>query len=282
MLSRRIIRQRLSRIARKERSASKTNYVEYKAAHQPSRFSSIYAVVVSVVSALFVVLSVVIQNYITSAQLTATFDVLRIGEENRVFSEYLADAQTLCSTFVPQQIKDNYEVAFADKDGNIFENVDGDIARLVIARRQIDYTEVTNFRPERWSITNTSTFVKMTHLYSLLQRQPEGEQMKITFDFINAYSIAKAKIDNAFRDNVSMDELATLYVNGEAECYSSLVFAVTAFVHRQYFNGTRIELRLLPNADEGHARSALSAFSKSPSPRRGVGGEGIKGASSVP
>jgi hypothetical protein len=49
------------------------------------------------------------------------------------------------STFVPQQIKDNYEVALADKDGNIFENVDGDIARLVIARRQIDYTEVKNF-----------------------------------------------------------------------------------------------------------------------------------------
>ena len=79
--------------------------------------------------------------------------------------------------------------------------------------------------------------------------------MKITFDFINAYSIAKAKIDNAFRDNVSMDELATLYVNGEAECYSSLVFAVTAFVHRQSFNGTRIELRLLPDADEGHAEA---------------------------
>ncbi|MDR6665244.1 hypothetical protein [Rhizobium sp. 1399] len=86
---------------------------------------------------LFVVLSVAIQNYITSAQLTATFDVLWIGEENRVFSESLADAQHVCTAANQGQLRGRYEVALADKDG--------DIARLVIARRQIDYTEVKNF-----------------------------------------------------------------------------------------------------------------------------------------
>lgn len=222
-----------------------------------STLLSVVARATTILSVLFSTALSLVAIYISLSQTTATYDAVRLQEQDKLYDDYIKQAHDLCNSIAPNDVKANFHYNLTDGFGIAFRNdlIDRSHLEDLTKAEDENHASATN----RFSSLNIPSrpqefvahpvFPAMMRLSNLLQYRTGFPTPDYLWGLYQSYSQSTRNINEFLQtvfngEKIDPVDMADIYFRSQVSCYLSVTNSINQYYKNLPYSQPRVEFWL--------------------------------------